>query len=444
MASAIQSARSPRGRRFAVEPLEDRSLLSGIVTQSPPGADAAAPPADQSTSETVEVVEIAPADSDDSASDDSREIGVEALPRPVVAAMSDRFPGARLVAAELDDEDGSFVFELSAEWRGIAIEVELSPNGDVLQFGQTVEAADLPQTVREWIAGNFPGALVQEVERVTAGDRVTYELVFETSAEQTFEAVLRVPASTSGVELLPSASGDSAVLASGLLDAFIFGLSDHAVKRGDMRDATEDRFAPAETASRPVLFVADPAVMETGLQVTQRGPADQPTESDGESQGASVTDSDQIAGLAGPVATGRVNGSGMRPFAFSQPLRPVVSTIATAVPAAWIPQVAQVLVNVFPMDATVLEQSLRQFLDEIDSLADDVASTSLVNRLTPKLLLAAATLAGAERLITQMNKTRRDPVLTSAGGKSTWTWVLNLTDTLTPGPSPRKRGEGRR
>jgi hypothetical protein len=427
MAVAIQATPSPRGRRFAVEPLEDRSLLSGFAVQAPANGEAVATPADHSSSELVELVELSSADEDDDAGESSREIVVEALPRQVVAAITDRFPAARLVAAEMDSDDGSLVFDVSAEWRGVEIEVELSPNGDFLEIGQTLEAGDLPQSVRDWIANNYPGATIQEVQRVSAGEAVNFELLFETSGDQTIEAVLRVPGDTPGVRILTESIGESAVFVSRLFDDSILGRTGLASRSGNDLQADENRSVAAEAEElKPVVLVSERTATGPAPQTAQPDAAESGADSIQETRNGSDTDG-AVASHPDSAGMNRISRAIVQSIALPDPLHRAVTTIA-AVAVPWLPQVAQVLVDVFPLDTAALERSLQQFLDEIDSLAGDAASTSLANRLTPRLLLAAATLAGAERLITQMNRTRRDPVLTSAGGKSTWTWVLNLSD----------------
>jgi hypothetical protein len=412
------------GRRFSFEPLEDRSLLSGLEF---PSADLAAPDHNSADApETVQVLEITPAEEADEEGDSAREIAISELPEQVVSAVSARFPGARLLEAETDSDGGSLTFDVRAEWSGTEWALTISPEGDVMEIERPLASADLPQAVRDWIASNFPGASIREADLVAVRDAVSYEVLIAT-ATGSFEATLLVPAQEVPI---PGAGLDArAISPSESPDVFDNGRPGQATSTGGSAlDALEHLSAVSST--EPVRAAALVFVPATAGTEPQQPPGDSPqgqAESGQEpTDRVSLTDSPSDATVRQPFA--EYGAAADQTAALSATLRPIVSGIAAA---TWLPQVAQALGDVFPLEMAAIELGLEKFLDEVDSLADMLV-LSETSRVTPRLLVAAAVLVGAERLITQMNKTKGGPVLNAAAGKSTWTWVLNLSGPRTP------------
>jgi hypothetical protein len=105
----------PTGRRtrlLCTEPLEGRWLLSALGSALSPDADL---------------------DGGDDEGDDGARVATHQLPAPVLASLYARFPGAKLVEAELTSEDGRRVYEVTAEFAGREVDVTLAPDGDILE-----------------------------------------------------------------------------------------------------------------------------------------------------------------------------------------------------------------------------------------------------------------------------------------------------------------------
>src|SRR5687768_5637452 len=100
-------------RLLCAEPLEGRWLLSGLAAPSVGDAEDSNASDGDAPAATLEPLE---------------------LPDQVAAALQARFPGARLVEAELDTEDGAAAFYVTAEFDGETVEVTISPIGEVLEI----------------------------------------------------------------------------------------------------------------------------------------------------------------------------------------------------------------------------------------------------------------------------------------------------------------------
>lgn len=56
------------------------------------------------------------------------------MPEPVNRAIGEYFPGATAVSAKKDLDDGLTKYEVKLSWKDLALEVELSPEGKILDL----------------------------------------------------------------------------------------------------------------------------------------------------------------------------------------------------------------------------------------------------------------------------------------------------------------------
>lgn len=59
-------------------------------------------------------------------------IAPESLPQPVAASIQDYFPGSEVVSAERGRDDGRDEYEVRVHYKDIQLEIELAPDGAVL------------------------------------------------------------------------------------------------------------------------------------------------------------------------------------------------------------------------------------------------------------------------------------------------------------------------
>jgi hypothetical protein len=101
-------SRTP-SRLLCTEPLEGRWLLSGLAADADDDAD------------------------DNRDGDGDVQSATSALPAAVLAAITARFPNARLLEAEIDDDDGEPVYEVLADHDGRTIELTVADDGAPLE-----------------------------------------------------------------------------------------------------------------------------------------------------------------------------------------------------------------------------------------------------------------------------------------------------------------------
>jgi uncharacterized membrane protein YkoI len=71
-------------------------------------------------------------------------LALSELPAKVLAAAKERFPGAELLKAEKETEEGKLIYEITLKHEGQRLEAEFDPEGNYLEMEVSVEVRDLP------------------------------------------------------------------------------------------------------------------------------------------------------------------------------------------------------------------------------------------------------------------------------------------------------------
>lgn len=126
--------------------------------------------------------------------DDDYPVSVQSLPQAVTAAVQEYLPGAEIVSAKSDEDDGRRQFELKADYKGELVRVEVRPNGRVREIDldreykgfvrilgreaslERVDVAQLPEAVKASIAEFFPGSKIVSALQGEERGRTIYRL----------------------------------------------------------------------------------------------------------------------------------------------------------------------------------------------------------------------------------------------------------------------------
>ena len=130
-------------------------------------------------------------DDDEEEDEDEEEdrIALDKLPKTVVDAVKAKFPGAELLSAKKENDDGTLIYEVSIKHKGQDIDVMASPEGKITAIEKTIAAKDLPAKVSKALGEKYPKAKIKKAEELTKDDRTTYEVVSETADKKTLEVV---------------------------------------------------------------------------------------------------------------------------------------------------------------------------------------------------------------------------------------------------------------
>jgi len=113
-------------------------------------------------------------------------------PPAVTAGALKAFPGATIGPCKAEREGGRDRFELKLTTvAGDKLELDVAPDGAILQVEQAIAVDALPQAVRAAFAARYPKARAAAAQKQTAGKDVRYEIAFATDKgrkEATFAA----------------------------------------------------------------------------------------------------------------------------------------------------------------------------------------------------------------------------------------------------------------
>jgi hypothetical protein len=114
-------------------------------------------------------------------------------PAAITKAISKQFAGAKVRACKPENKGDQTQFEVKLEQKGgKSLEVDLAPDGSVLQLEEEVALSAVPAVVTKAFADKYGAAAIARAEKQTNTKRgVFYELAFAVGAkthEATFAA----------------------------------------------------------------------------------------------------------------------------------------------------------------------------------------------------------------------------------------------------------------
>jgi hypothetical protein len=100
-------------------------------------------------------------------------------PSVVTEAAAKAVPGGKIIACKAEREHDKQQFEIKLDSDGKRIELDISPEGAVLQTEERVELAMVPAPVMTALAAKYPGSKAERAEKQTkTGSGVSYEIAF--------------------------------------------------------------------------------------------------------------------------------------------------------------------------------------------------------------------------------------------------------------------------
>jgi hypothetical protein len=113
-------------------------------------------------------------------------------PPAVTTSVMKAFPKATIGACKAEHEHGKDQFEVKlTKSNGEKVEVDVAPDGTVLQVEEKIAVDALPAAVKKAFGARYPKARMSGAEKQTAGKDIRYEIAFSVDngrKEATFAA----------------------------------------------------------------------------------------------------------------------------------------------------------------------------------------------------------------------------------------------------------------
>ena len=116
-----------------------------------------------------------------------KKVKLEDLPPAVQAAVKDQTKNATLVGLSTEKEKGKTLYEIETRLNGKSRDLLLDQSGRVIETEEEVDMASLPAPARTALQKRSVGEVIQKVEKVTAGNTVSYEGTIKTKTGKTIE-----------------------------------------------------------------------------------------------------------------------------------------------------------------------------------------------------------------------------------------------------------------
>ena len=106
---------------------------------------------------------------------DEKKIPLSEVPKNVIAAVEQKFPGAKLVGAETEKENGETVYEVGFQYQDHKYDAVVTKDGTISATEKTITVKELPEAVARSLKERWSRAKVGKLEEITKGEKVTYE-----------------------------------------------------------------------------------------------------------------------------------------------------------------------------------------------------------------------------------------------------------------------------
>ncbi len=123
---------------------------------------------------------------------DESKVPLTEVPKAGLESVKAMFPGAEIIGAAKETEDGKTSYEVSLKQKGLNVDVTIGTDGKIQLIEKEIAAKDLPAAVRRALEAKYPKAthkIIEEVDSMKDGKPVLdfYETLLITANKETLE-----------------------------------------------------------------------------------------------------------------------------------------------------------------------------------------------------------------------------------------------------------------
>jgi len=123
--------------------------------------------------------------------ENDEKLQMENLTAEVAEAIEAEAAGGVIAHISSETEDGKKTFEAKITLNGQTREIEVTPDGTLIETSQKITLAEVPDAVRSAFEAKAGGGEIEKVEKITAADHsVTYEAEVEMARDEEIEVTV--------------------------------------------------------------------------------------------------------------------------------------------------------------------------------------------------------------------------------------------------------------
>jgi len=106
-----------------------------------------------------------------------KKISEKEVPAPVLNSFHNAYPKAVIKGTSMEKEHGKTFYEIESMDGSQRRDLLYAKDGKVAEVEETLAAKDIPDFVKNSIVKKFPKGEINRAEKVTSGDKISYELL---------------------------------------------------------------------------------------------------------------------------------------------------------------------------------------------------------------------------------------------------------------------------
>ncbi len=114
----------------------------------------------------------------------AKKVAVEDLSQPIDIAIKTAFPDGTIEEVTLEDENGTEIYEAEVRTNETTYEVKVTLDGKLIEIEQEITPGELPEVVVNAVNDLYPGASIEEAEKITRGGNVIFEIELKSGGKE--------------------------------------------------------------------------------------------------------------------------------------------------------------------------------------------------------------------------------------------------------------------
>jgi uncharacterized membrane protein YkoI len=126
---------------------------------------------------------------------EDEKIPLDKVPKVIMKAIMDRFPGADVTSVEKEKENGKVMYDVELKHQGRKYEMDIQEDGTIVEIEKEVASKDVPEAITKAIKAKYPDCTIEEVMEVNKVEGkketpINYEATIVTADKKKKEVIV--------------------------------------------------------------------------------------------------------------------------------------------------------------------------------------------------------------------------------------------------------------